>query len=268
MTPNGNPQLKDGFARIANETLAALSRTTLSDYENRCIHFLFMKTYGMPDKKTGESKKKDAISYGQWSLGTAIDRRNVSRTLNRLANRRIIKVEAFIRPGHNQVLIWEFNKHYLEWVGYEAKVSSVETTVESQLSLVETTLPVQPSSVETPLSFEVSSLETKSVVSTDDHSIYTLDSSSRGKKTAKKFETFKEYAEKLKIKYPVLAADWDHQITKFWAYWDGHDVKHTLKNEKLALINWMDKETVRLKNLPAAAEQKSGEIYGLHIVEL
>jgi D-alanyl-D-alanine carboxypeptidase len=43
---NGNPQLEGGYARTANEILEALARTPMTDHENRCVHFLFRKTYG------------------------------------------------------------------------------------------------------------------------------------------------------------------------------------------------------------------------------
>jgi len=116
----GNPELKEGYASIANETLDAIARTTLSDYESRCIHFLWRKTYGWK-ASPGHSKKTDAIAYSQWVDGTAIEKRSIRRTLTKLVNRKIITKQPIQLLGKNQVTVWGFQKHYKEWIGYEPK---------------------------------------------------------------------------------------------------------------------------------------------------
>ena len=112
---NGKPELEDGYSRIANETLEALARTSLTDYESRCVHFLWRKTYGWQNS-TGQSKKEDVISHGQWARGTAMHRRHVPRTLDRLFQRNIISKSVRIRYG-KKLITWSFQKYYHTWVG-------------------------------------------------------------------------------------------------------------------------------------------------------
>lgn len=114
MAKKGIPQLENGFARVANEILEAIARTSLSDYESRFIHFLWRKTYGWQNP-SGQSKKFDSISHSQWSTGTAIDRRHVSRVLDRLVKRNIIqKIVHF--AGGRKIILWGFQKRYHEWL--------------------------------------------------------------------------------------------------------------------------------------------------------
>lgn len=114
----GNPQLEDGFARIANEILEALARTNLMDSESRCIHYLWRKTYGWHSKGSAQAKKTDIISYGQWVSGTGLERSNLIRALNQLVGRHIITKDTKNRPGKNSIIIWGFQKKYTQWNGY------------------------------------------------------------------------------------------------------------------------------------------------------
>lgn len=108
----GNPQLEDGFARIAVEILEAIARTPLSDYESRCIHHLWRQTYGWFEA-SGQAKKADRISYSQWSEATGITRRNVIRTLCMLEERYIVSKK---ESPEVAMIEWGFNKHWKEWV--------------------------------------------------------------------------------------------------------------------------------------------------------
>lgn len=118
----GNPQLEDGFARIAVEILEAIARTPLTDYESRCVHWLWRQTYGWRDQH-GQAKKVDKISYSQWADATNISRRTVFRVLNRLAERRIFSRKAV---PNARLIEWGFNKHWKQWV------LSLETTPETE----------------------------------------------------------------------------------------------------------------------------------------
>lgn len=122
--PAGIPQLEDGFTRIANETLEAIARTSLSDYESRCVHFLWRKTYGWQNPD-GESKKVDLISHTQWSKGTGISRRHIPRVLNRLAKRNII-TKQLIYQGAKRIILWGFQKRYKEWVSPKQATDKAE----------------------------------------------------------------------------------------------------------------------------------------------
>ena len=135
----GIPQLEDGFSRIANEILEAMARTPFSDYESRCVHFLWRKTYGWQNPN-GESKKVDAISHTQWAEGTGMPRRHVDRVLVRLTKRNIITKQIVYR-GTKRVILWGFQKRYKEWL------SPKQVTLQSQLSPKEVTDEVSPKEV-------------------------------------------------------------------------------------------------------------------------
>ncbi|KKN48220.1 hypothetical protein LCGC14_0654820 [marine sediment metagenome] len=114
MAKKGIPQLENGFARVANEILEAIARTSLSDYESRFIHFLWRKTYGWQNEH-GESKKFDSISHSQWAAGTSITRRHVTRVLDRLTKRNIILKIVHFNNGR-KLILWGFQKRYSEWL--------------------------------------------------------------------------------------------------------------------------------------------------------
>ena len=132
----GIPQLEDGFARIANEILEAIARTPLSDYESRCVHFLWRKTYGWQNP-SGDSKKVDVISHTQWARSTGIPRRHINRVLTRLAKRNII-TKGVIYQGTRRIILWGFQKRYKEWL------SPKEVTNRIQPSPNEVTEQVSP----------------------------------------------------------------------------------------------------------------------------
>ena len=95
-----NPQVGNGYTRIANELLKALMRTPLSNYEARFLYALIWKTYGW-------GKKSDWISGTQLCEMTGMAKWHVSRTKRRLINRRIV-AETGNRIG--------INKNYEEWL--------------------------------------------------------------------------------------------------------------------------------------------------------
>jgi phage replication O-like protein O len=270
--PSGNPQLEHGYAAIANEVLDAIARTSLSDYESRCIHYLWRKTYGYRNNKTGKAKKDDVISYSQWTDGTALDRRNVGRTLDKLVERHIIYRQAFSLPGKNITIVYAFNKHYQEWAGYEPPSIKeepaqptlfAETTVEAKPLSLETTVPSQPSSpmttdeakvssVETTVTVQVSSLppkvssvETIEVSSVETNTISnisnTISKEEEGDSSKKKKEpkpTLKEivakYALEIAGEFPGL--DLNEEQKAFWLWWE--DGNKTVKKPRLAFRNW------------------------------
>jgi phage replication O-like protein O len=114
MAKKGVPQLENGFARVSNELLEAIARTSLSDSESRFIHFLWRKTYGWQNEH-GQSKKFDSISHSQWATGTSIPRRHVARVLDRLVKRNIILKIVHFNRGR-KIILWGMQKRYLEWL--------------------------------------------------------------------------------------------------------------------------------------------------------
>ena len=121
-----NPQLENGFTRIANEILEALARTNLSPYEWRVLMFLFRKTYG-------HQKKADAIPRSQFSNGLCLDRRLVHRAIKSLESKRLL----VISRDDSGAVSYQFQKDYTKW-----RVSSRKMTVisrEDKLSSAEMT---------------------------------------------------------------------------------------------------------------------------------
>lgn len=157
----GIPQLEDGFTRIANEILEAIARTPLSDYESRCVHFLWRKTYGWQNPN-GESKKADVISHTQWAEGTGITRRHVDRVLIRLAKRNIITKQIVYR-GTKRIILWGFQKRYKEWV------SPKQVTLQSQLSPKQVMSPIQLSPIQGSLSPKQVTISSPKQVHTKDN---------------------------------------------------------------------------------------------------
>jgi phage replication O-like protein O len=78
-----NPQIENGFTRIANELLEAVIRVSMSDYEHRIFWLIVRKTYG-------HNKKADWISQSQIAEETGILKQHVSRTIKKLADKNMI----------------------------------------------------------------------------------------------------------------------------------------------------------------------------------
>jgi phage replication O-like protein O len=93
------PQLENGYAKIANEILERLSSTYLSPYEWQVLMFIFRKTYGF-------NKKQDRLPVSQIEKVTGIQKANVSRTLKKLKARNIVvQIDNCL----------SFNKDYSSW---------------------------------------------------------------------------------------------------------------------------------------------------------
>ncbi len=95
-----NPQIENGYTKIANELLDALSRTPMRGELWRVIMFVIRKTYGF-------NKVCDRISLSQFELGTGMDRRNLRRALKEAGvNKTLLKTE----NGY------KLNKNYNQWL--------------------------------------------------------------------------------------------------------------------------------------------------------
>lgn len=148
----GIPPLTGYFTGIPNEILEAIAQTRLSDYESRCIHFLWRKTYGYvnPDADDGERKEVDVISHTQWAEGTGMPRRHVDRVLTRLTKRNIITKQTVYR-GTKRVILWGFQKRYKEWVSPKQVIGGVspkEVIDKAELSPKQVTSPIQLSPIQ------------------------------------------------------------------------------------------------------------------------
>lgn len=116
-----SPQLENGYTRIANELLEAISRTRLSPNENRVLLAVIRETYGYQEKHR-------PVSAGGIAKLTGIQRHNVWRALQALERKEIISrlgtakslgyenVKGKKKIDHRSI-VWSLQKDYLRWVG-------------------------------------------------------------------------------------------------------------------------------------------------------
>ncbi len=110
----GNPQLEDGFVKIANELVEVFCGRRLSGEEWQIIWSVLNKTYRW-------HKKEDWISLSQFVEMTGMQKSNISRALKKLLNKKII-----IKSDNKYM----FNKHYKEWSGTLEKKEIINTDKE------------------------------------------------------------------------------------------------------------------------------------------
>jgi len=101
----GNPQIEDGFIRIANELWNAWMCSRFSEGEERIIKVILRFSYGV-------GKKYAVLSKSEISYFSNIQLPNVNKVLRALETKQVIKTEQADTRGF--LIIW-FNKHYLDW---------------------------------------------------------------------------------------------------------------------------------------------------------
>ena len=111
-----SPQLENGYTRIANEILEALTLIKLTSQETKAILLIIRNTYGFQRKVWNVDK---------WTVfeKTGIHKCNVKATLTKLANRQIIKLK------WNKKLI-SFQKDYSLW---DEKVSQPANLLDADI---------------------------------------------------------------------------------------------------------------------------------------
>lgn len=98
-----SPQTENGFTRISNEIMDALSGIRISGEEMQVLWVILRKTYGW-------QKKADAISLSQFSLATKLRKPDIIRAITRLISKNLISKKA------NAVAnIFSFNKDFNTW---------------------------------------------------------------------------------------------------------------------------------------------------------
>jgi phage replication O-like protein O len=100
---NGNPQIEDGYTKIANELLDQIMHFDFTGLQLKIILCVIRKTYGF-------NKTSDDISLSQISSMCAMNKSHASVNLNKLVEMNVIRKE-YGRYGFNLSL----NKNYLEW---------------------------------------------------------------------------------------------------------------------------------------------------------
>ncbi len=100
-----NPQLENGYTKIANEILEALARIRIPGEARQVLDFVLRKTYGF-------HKKEDVISLSQIVLGTNLKKADACRAIRKLLlmNLIIIGKKATLKGK-----TYRFNKDFETW---------------------------------------------------------------------------------------------------------------------------------------------------------
>ena len=114
---NGNPQIQDGFTRIANELLDAMLSFDFSKRQQKVLLAIVRKTYGY-------NKKQDDITVSQLAEITGMAAPHVSTALKELANANAITLSS---GQYGKVIC--INKLYDQW-----KVTKTVTVTKSVIT--------------------------------------------------------------------------------------------------------------------------------------
>ena len=110
-----NPQLKDGFTRIANEILEEMAKVKLSPTQYRILFIVWRYTYGF-------SRKSHYLSLSFLAEATGCDRRSLQRDLKRLLDWNILMEYS----TKKQTRKLGFNKRISQWTVGETAISKGE----------------------------------------------------------------------------------------------------------------------------------------------
>lgn len=100
----GNPQIEDGYTRIANELLDAIVSFDLGKRHYKIVFFVLRKTYGW-------NKKADVMSLSQIVTGTGLQRGHACEAVNEL-----VAMKVLLKREHFNGQLLELNKKYKDWV--------------------------------------------------------------------------------------------------------------------------------------------------------
>ncbi|MBP1950044.1 replication protein [Virgibacillus litoralis] len=124
-----NVQLDNGFTRIANELLEVVMNQKLNGTQFKIIMAVWRYTYGY-------SRKQHEMSLGFISEATGVHKQTVRNELEKLIERKIIKVIKESSFSSSRVI--SFNKNYIEWEGLQSAkrltVSKKANTAVSELT--------------------------------------------------------------------------------------------------------------------------------------
>lgn len=98
-----NPQLEDGYTRIANEIMEALAKYRIPGEQRQVLDIILRKTYGY-------GKKWDMISNSQFVKATGMKKGNASRAIKGLIDKNIV-----IKSDNKHIPSYQFNKNYKKW---------------------------------------------------------------------------------------------------------------------------------------------------------
>lgn len=109
-----NPQLEDGFTKIADDILEALARIRIPGETMQVVLVVLRKTYGF-------GKKSDWISLSQFSNATSLSRPHVCRAI-----RRALAMNLIAKKGNGDSVTYSFNKDFDSWKPLPKKAHSAQ----------------------------------------------------------------------------------------------------------------------------------------------
>ncbi|MEW6455100.1 MAG: replication protein [Acidobacteriota bacterium] len=107
-----NPQVENGYTKIANEIVEALAKAMPGFTEGQIIWAILRKTYGW-------NKREDKISISQLQKMTGKSRRMIIYALQNLEAKRMIIIYRKRNRNSNEISTIKFNKDYDQWVVQE-----------------------------------------------------------------------------------------------------------------------------------------------------
>lgn len=108
----GNPQLENGYVKIANELWDALTAIRIPGEMRQVLDVIIRKTYGF-------NKKMDWIPLLQFVKATGLSKVHVCRALKRLTG----EMNIVTQKGNSKSVSYSLNKHYLTWKPLPKKVT-------------------------------------------------------------------------------------------------------------------------------------------------
>jgi len=250
-----NPQLENGYTQIANELIEALARFNLSPYESRLLWYIARKTYGY-------QKKTDAISLGQFALGTGIPVSNVIRTLKKLESRHFIT-----KSKDFYVCEYGINKHYDQWLTTICTDSTQAGSVSTDSAPVDSAQ--TDNEVLPPQTITTAPADNKLLPpqrDTKERKILTKNTTKRNTSSVD-VSTLKDIFNSFKNESRYNGIDFDNDFSKMCEWYHGKNKK--VSNPQLACHNWLDKTLEDLqKNGKKAAGKSSSQYHGRPPVEV
>jgi len=110
-----NPQVEDGYTRIANELLEALARIRIPGEAMQITLTVLRQTYGF-------QKKTDAISLDRFCLATGLKKSNCVRAI-----RKSLAMNLIIRTDNNRVPKYSINKDFETWKPLSEGITVIRT---------------------------------------------------------------------------------------------------------------------------------------------
>lgn len=117
------PQIENGYTKIANEILEALAKQPLNGTQRRILDVVFRYTYGF-------SRKEHELSLSYISKASNMNKQQVKRELDDLILKSIIHVVSEASFKSSRVI--EFNKNYDTWI-VDSKLIRVQSANQSTL---------------------------------------------------------------------------------------------------------------------------------------